>query len=142
VLSRSSAYDSFPLIAVEHENGRLGSRDGRLPGVGTGEYIEWALWKVLAMRAHLAVAVVYPYQDDGEKFRAVVGMMLRGWENDYETLPPLLILAGWWRRPDRNGPADPPTLYEALVAGSCGKLERIGTVESEPSGNAGSNGAR
>ena len=128
VLSRSVAYDSFPLIAVEHENGPLGSRDGSLPVVGTGEYIEWALWKVLAMRAHLAVAVVYPYKDNSAEFHKVVGMMLRGWEEDYGSLPSLLILAGWWRRPDRNGPADPPTLYEALVAGSGGKLERIGTI--------------
>ncbi|MBJ6764915.1 hypothetical protein JGU66_29475 [Myxococcaceae bacterium JPH2] len=131
VFIESDAYDKFPLIAVEHENGRVGSKAGELPDPNSGEYIEWAIWKALALRAELAVVVAYPYFDERQRLESVVAKMLRGWQQHFQRTAPLLFLAGWWdgRRPQptESSKAD-PELYEVLVPSEQGTLSRKGFI--------------
>jgi hypothetical protein len=87
-------YNCFPLIAAEHENGGLGSRDGKLPGPKGNASIEWALWKVLSIRAHLSVLVAYPGRDSQDKALHAVGQMLRAWQAEYQAATEVLVLFG------------------------------------------------
>ena len=64
-----------------------------------GAYIEWAAWKVLAMRADLHVLVAYPFKDYDRQVIKVLEAMLRGWDSQYGTLPNALFLLWWWSDP-------------------------------------------
>ncbi len=89
-------YDSFPLIAVEHENGEFGGSDGNLPP-GDKQYasIEWAFWKVLSMRSKLSVLVAYSKQEQGDG-KKELQKMIDGWRNTYDNKnPKVLVLMGW-----------------------------------------------
>lgn len=127
VFARSDGYDTFPIVAVEHENGNLGSRGGELPRANSGEHIEWAVWKALALRVELSVAVVYPYVRKRDAFESVVSKMVAGWSRQHGRAAPLLILAGWWNRKP-SGLAQMPELYEALTPRRDGTLEPAGRV--------------
>ncbi|HSP79091.1 MAG TPA: hypothetical protein VLQ93_11205 [Myxococcaceae bacterium] len=126
VFTKSDEYDAFPIIAVEHENGPLGSRDGELPLPNTGEYIEWATWKTLAMRVELSVVVAYPYDEQENAFRAVLTKMAKGWMRQHGQCPPLLVLAGWWSK--NKADFARPHMYEALVPDAVGTLQTLGRI--------------
>ncbi|RKH06543.1 hypothetical protein D7X32_05015 [Corallococcus carmarthensis] len=128
VFAESDAYDKFPLISVEHENGDLGSRDGELPNPNSGEYIEWAIWKALALRVELSVAVVYPFIDTRSSFESVIVTMVEGWKSQHGQTAPLLILAGWWSR-NPYDLACRPELYEALMPSDAGTLKTVGRIQ-------------
>jgi len=89
-----NAYDSFPIIAVEHENGSLGSPDNELADPEGKAAIEWALWKVLSMRSHLAVLVAYPGSKKENRTIEVAEQMLAAWQQEYSPKTKVLILLG------------------------------------------------
>jgi len=125
VFVSENRYDAFPLIAVEHENGNLVSRNGELPDPRV-HCIEWAFWKVLTMSAHLAVCVAYPWgRTDEEKRTAltVFEKMACGFRDTYERHPRVLLMLGWW---DENAYAKPLSdLYESYVFTKAGKFELL-----------------
>jgi hypothetical protein len=99
VFVRENRYDSFPVIAVEHDNGDVSddTKQGEIPdGAAKGAYVEWAFWKVLAMRANLGVIVAYPWKRDLDHVLSVLGRMATGFRREYDRLPPVLLLLGWW----------------------------------------------
>jgi hypothetical protein len=104
VFVKAYDYDSFPLVAVEHENGGLAK-------------IQWAFWKVLSMRSKLSVLVAYPSHArmrSGEAI-GVLGRMASSWANTYGGPPTCLLLLGWWD----YGPVL-PEIYGPFVAAQVG----------------------
>jgi hypothetical protein len=112
-------YADFPIVGVEHENGGLGSKAGELPEAQTGEYIEWAYWKTLALRCRLSVLVAYPYVGQKAIALAVLGKMASRWMGQHRAVPNSLVLFGWWRNDD-TGPEDAGTIYDAYVTAAVG----------------------
>lgn len=133
VFVEDNRYDCFPLIAVEHENGNVSPnvRLGALPpGTDRKAHIEWAMWKVLAMQAHLRVLVCYPWHNDKNDVLARLAEMTAAHKRSYQKMPNVLLLLGWWFRP---APRDSNVwraedLYKAYIPDQRG----IGFVEIEP----------
>jgi hypothetical protein len=118
VFARRNAYDAFPVIAVEHDNGSVSAatKRGEMPlGTTKGTYIEWAFWKALTMRARLGVLVAYPWQGDQDAVLAVLGAMIAGFREEYDHLPPALLLLGWWELPRNATWTSAERLYNAYV---------------------------
>lgn len=91
---QQNAYDYFPVIAVEHENGALGSPHDKLANPEGRAAIEWALWKVLSVRSHLAVLVAYPGETRKARAIEVTEQMLRAWQEEYSPNTKVLVLIG------------------------------------------------
>jgi len=113
VFVRQNSYSSFPLIAVEHENGDFVGTNGQLPqGDDENARGEWAFWKSLSMRCHLSVLVAYPRSDQRADVLYTVTTMLQGWANEFNAVPGALILLGWWSDGGFHNPVEP---YERFV---------------------------
>lgn len=96
VFVEKNEYNRFPLVAVEHENGGLGGKDGQLPGPHVkNASIEWAAWKCLAMRCHLSVLVAYPENKKENALIEELCQMLEGWQVTYPgQIPKFLVIFG------------------------------------------------
>jgi hypothetical protein len=130
VFVRRNAYDAFPLVAVEHDNGAVSraTARGEMPdGATKGAYIEWAFWKVLTMRAKLGVLVAYPWEKDREVLIEVLARMVAGFRAEYGSLPPALLLLGWWQLPRNATWRSAEFLYSPYVP-----KDREGTVVLVP----------
>lgn len=103
VLVSNNAYDSFPLIVVEHENRNISSATerGQLPaGNDNMAFVEWATWKALAVNAKLRVVVAYPWKKDKTAVLGVLTKMLQAYYDFYQRDPSALFLLGWWEQTD------------------------------------------
>jgi hypothetical protein len=98
VFVESNTYDSFPLIAAEHENmpndvqGKLGA----LPVRDTSKTpMVWSLWKLLTVRAQLAVLVAYPQRNRRASVLDKAERILSAWYASFGAPPQVLMLFGW-----------------------------------------------
>jgi len=100
-VSPAKSYAEFPLVVVEHENGDLSSKSkrGEVPdGNEPGAFMEWAVWKALAMVAKLHVVVAYPWLHDRPSALRVIAEMVAGRTASLPPVPNALFLLGWWSR--------------------------------------------
>jgi hypothetical protein len=111
-------YRSFPLIVAEHENGNLASTASSLPaGNDPTARVEWALWKLLAIRANARLLIAYPRPSEGNAVRHLIREITRAAQLPD---PALLVLLGYWppTGPDRA----PAAFYSAHAVGADGEL--------------------
>jgi hypothetical protein len=129
----SNVYESFPEIAIEHENMSLSRKPklGKLPvGDATNVPMEWALWKLLAVHSKLAVLVAYPMKAHRPEVLSTIAQLVHA-RAAYPCPPELLILLAW-RETDaevlKRGTTPPAARsiwrpreqYEAFVASNGG----------------------
>ncbi len=128
IFTPKDAYDSFPLIAVEHENGDFdkATKIGELPAPERSAKIEWALWKVLSVRCQLSVLVAYPRIKVKDNAMKVLEQMLSGWKLHYGMTPNSLILFGWIE--DRGYELHEKNLSDFFYTAYC-PMENNGHVE-------------
>jgi len=130
VLVRSDTFAAFPVVAVEHENrdASEATKRGQMPtGTTKSPHIEWALWKVLAMRAKLSVLVAYPWEKDRDSVLKILAEIVAGFRNEYGMPPPALLLLGWWQLPRNATWMSAEFLYRPYVP-----VDRKGTVALVP----------
>ena len=124
IIGGDRTYRRFPLIAVEHETGFIASKLGRLvDGKQTTASFEWALWKVLTMRARLSVFIAYPEESQRDLAKWVVGEIAGGWCETYASLgwkPNTLLLMGWKNQKDSAS-----DLYEPFRIDDKGRMVEL-----------------
>lgn len=118
VIVERNEYTSYPLIVAEHENYALATREGTLAsGDDPRARVEWALWKLLAIRADVRVLIAYPESVRRRDFNWACREIVRAANlND----PRLLLILGWWPAPAPT--SDPGQIYSTYAADGAGSL--------------------
>lgn len=118
VLVTRSALDVFPSVVVEHENRGMGSTGAQHLDRRGREYIEWALWKLLAVRADLRVLVAYPEAAARTATEATLAKIIDGATSKFgQETSRLLIILGWWGGSSFEDPRSPWAYYIAGPSG-------------------------
>ena len=134
VFVEKNSWTDFPKIVVEHENEDISwLGDGhRLPEpTDRKSRVEWALWKVLAVRSRLSVLIAYPFEERQVEFLERMALIAGPWRAGLPPSDPqeLLVIAGWWPSGRRISAAEFKFSGYRLASG---KLEPIASHAPSP----------